>query len=428
MLFCGISILDENFNLAHDLYVGVQGDRITYIGTEEPEQDFGRCYSGKGRFMMPGLYNSHAHSPMTLLRGYAENLSLQDWLHKKVFPFEARMLGEDIFKGSKLAIAEMLRFGTCSFSDMYYMGEDVFEAVAQTGIKCNFSRGVTVFDGGRYESQPAFEEAEKLLKNHHGGADGRFKLDLSIHAEYTSNPSVVASLARHASDRGLNIHIHLSETKDEHEGCKERHGKTPAKYFYDLGIFNSPTTAAHCVWLEDEDFDILLENNITVAACPASNLKLASGFARVEKMFDLGLKVAIGSDGAASNNNLDLFTDAYLFAILYKGVSGNPSAITPKEVLKAATRTGALAQGRDDSGIIKVGAKADLIVLDIKGPHMQPVHNMLNNIVYCARGNDVCLNMIDGRVLYEDGDFKSLDIEKVSYEAAKSTEAILARL
>ncbi|HOO25084.1 MAG TPA: amidohydrolase [Clostridiales bacterium] len=428
MLFSGISLLDEKLTVRENMYVGVKGDRIDYIGTRLPEEDYGEVYIGKGKFLMPGLFNAHSHSPMTLLRGYAENMALQDWLEKKVFPFEAKMEAEDIFNGSMLAIAEMVRFGTASFTDMYYMGENVFEAVAQTGIKCNFSCGVTCFDDSAYEDLKSYREAKYLIENCHLQANGRFKVDLSIHGEYTSSPKVVAGLAQHAAQEGLNVHIHLSETKFEHQGCKERHGKTPAKYFYDLGIFDSPTTAAHCVWLEDEDFDILFENGVSVGACPVSNMKLAGGFARAGKMFEKGINVAIGTDGPASSNNLNLFKDAYVYALIYKGASSDPSLITPKQVLASITKAGAKSQGREDCGLIKVGAKADIIVLDIDKPHMYPVHDMLNNLIYSTQGSDVCLNMVDGKVLYKNGDYLTLDIEEVIFNAQKSTEKILASL
>ncbi|NLX92880.1 MAG: amidohydrolase [Clostridiales bacterium] len=428
MLFSGIDILDENLNHLKSQYVGVVEDKIEYIGSEKPEKSYGEEYDGTGKLLMAGLYNAHTHSPMNLLRGYAENLTLHDWLHEKVFPFEAKLTGDDIYNGTMLAVAEMLRFGTVSFTDMYYMGEEIYRAVAESGIKCNFSYGVTCFDDSAYSDLRVYKESQKLIENCHNAENGRFKVDLSIHGEYTSTPRVVAAVAEHAARENVNIHIHLSESQDEQEGCKERNGKTPARYFYDLGVFGMPTTAAHCVWLEDDDFDILRENGVTVAACPVSNLKLASGFSRVDKMIRGGMKVAIGTDSAASNNNLNLFKDIHLFSILYKCTSGNPAVITPKQALTAATTVGASAQGRQDSGMLKVGAKADLIVLDISLPHMMPVHDMLNNLVFATQGSDVCLTMVDGKVLYKDGVYLSLDIERVVYNAQKSTQIILAML
>lgn len=428
MLFSKIAILDENLDYHQNRYVGILDDRIDYIGTEPPEKSYGEEYSGTGKLLMAGLYNAHTHSPMNLLRGYAENLTLHDWLHKKVFPFEAKLSGKDIYNGTMLAIAEMIRFGTVSFTDMYYMGEQVHRAVAETGIKCNFSHGVTCFDNSGYNDLKVSKISQELIDTLHNTEQERFKVDLSIHGEYTSTPRVVAALAEHAAQEGVNIHIHLSETQEEHEGCKARNGKTPARYFYDLGIFAMPTTAAHCVWLEDDDFDILRENGVTVAACPVSNLKLASGFARVDKMIRSGMKVAIGTDSAASNNNLNLFKEIHLFSILYKCTSGNPAVITPKQTLSAATLAGAQAQGRGDSGTLKTGAKADMIVLDINTPQMTPVHDMLNNLVFAAQGSDVCLTMSDGKVLYRDGEYLTLDIEKVLFNAEKSTRDILDML
>lgn len=425
MLFSRIDLLDENLIHQKDQFVGVSNGIIDYIGSEKPEKSYGVEYDGAGKLLMAGFYNSHTHSPMTLLRGYAENLSLSDWLHDRVFPFEAKLTGNDIYNGTMLAIAEMLRFGTVSFTDMYYMGDDVARAVLESGIKCNFSNGVTCFNERDYMSLKVYSESQKLIENLHNAGNGRFKVDLSIHGEYTSTPRVVAGVAEHALQQGVNVHIHLSETEEEHEECKVRNGKTPARYFYDLGVFNNPTTAAHCVWLEEEDFDILRENGVTVAACPVSNMKLACGFSKVDKMLRSGMKVAIGTDSASSNNNLNLLKDIHSFSVLYKCTSGNPAAITPKQALTAATSAGAKAQGREDCGVLKTGAKADLIVFNIALPHMRPVHDMLNNVVFAAQGSDVCLTMVDGKILYEDGEYPLLDIEKVMYNADKSTQDIL---
>jgi len=425
VLFSRIDILDEELNHQKDQFVGISDGIIDYIGSEKPEKNYGEEYDGTGKLLMAGLYNSHTHSPMTLLRGYAENLSLSDWLHDRVFPFEAKLTGNDIYNGTMLAIAEMLRFGTVSFTDMYYMGEDIARAVIESGIKCNFSNGVTCFDERDYTSLKVYSESCALIENWHNTGEGRFKVDLSIHGEYTSTPRVVAGVAEHALQAGLNLHIHLSETEEEHEGCKIRNGKTPAKYFYDLGAFANPVTAAHCVWLEEEDFDILRESGVTVAACPVSNMKLAGGFSKVDKMLRSAMKVTIGTDSASSNNNLNLFKDIHAFSVLYKCTSGNPAAITPKQAITAATFAGAKAQGRENCGALKTGSKADLIVLNTALAHMHPVHDMLNNVVFAAQGSDVCLTMVDGKVLYKDGEYTSLDIEKVLYNADKSTQDIL---
>ena len=255
------------------------------------------------------------------------------------------------------------------------------------------------------------------------------KVDLAIHAEYTNTLRVVEDMAELAKETGLNMHLHLSETKAEQEACKQRHGKTPARYFYDAGVFDARTTAAHSVWLEGEDFDLLKEKGVTVACNPVSNLKLASGFCQAPLMLEKGLNVALGTDGVASNNNLNMLEEIKLFATLFKGTSGDPTAITPKQALYAATRAGALSQGREDCGLLKEGYRADLIVLDLRErPYLRPCHDMVNNVVFSAMGTDVCMTMVDGKVLYRDGLYTTMDLERVAYQAEQSVRKILSRL
>ena len=416
MLFCNIDLLDENFKTQKNQYVGVKDGRIAYIGAEEPQEDFGERYDGRHRLLLPGFYNVHSHAPMTLLRGYAENLPLQRWLGEKVFPFEDLLDEEAAYYGTLLAISEMLASGTVSFSDMYFFLDGMTKAIFESGIKCNLSRGLTVFDDSDYTDLPAYRDNVRLIG------------DLCIHGEYTSNPKIVEAVAQHARDTGARIHIHLSETQTEHEECKSRHGLTPAAYMEKHGIFDSPTTAAHCVWLEDGDFDILKKHGVTVACCPASNLKLASGYANVPKLLESGINLALGTDGAASNNNLNIMQDMYLFGVVYKGFFRDPTIITPAEVLHAATRAGALSQGREDSGRLAVGMRADLCAINTDTPQFTPMTDAACNVVYAAQGADVCLTMVDGEVLYRDGVFTTIDIEKVKAEVQRRTDSILSRL
>ena len=327
-----------------------------------------------------------------------------------------------------LSIAEMLASGTVSFSDMYFFFDGMMPAIRESGIKCNLSRGLTVFDDSDYESLAAYKDNLRLLNEWNGEMGGRLIGDLCIHGEYTSTPKVVEAVAAHAKDAGARIHIHLSETQTEHEECKQRHGLTPAAYMEAHGIFDSPTTAAHCVWLEDEDFDILKKHNVSVACCPASNLKLASGYANIPKMLEKGINIALGTDGAASNNNLNIFQDIYLFGVVYKGFYHDSTLLTPAQVLHTATRAGALSQGRTDCGKLAVGYKADLCVIDTDTPQFTPMTDAACNVVYAAQGADVRLTMVDGEVLYRDGEFKTIDIEKVKAETQKRTDAILRRL
>lgn len=430
MLFSNIDILDENLAYRKNCYVGVKDQHITYIGTTKPEEDFGEVYDGSGRLLMAGFVNAHSHSAMTLMRGYAENMALSDWLHKQIFPFEAQLDSEAIYYGTMLAAAEMLRFGIVSTTDMYFDAEANRQAVLDSGIKMNFSVSTTCFDERGARELPACQEAMAALKTCHNAADGRMKLDLAIHAEYTSTQRVVEDMAGIAKETGLNVHLHLSETRAEQEACKQRHeGRTPARYFYDAGVFDARTTAAHCVWLEGDDFDLLREKGVTAASCPVSNLKLASGFCNAPRMLEKGINVALGTDSVASNNNLNILEEVKLFATLFKAATGDPTAITPTQALYAATRAGALAQGREDCGALKVGNRADLIVLDLRDkPYLRPCHHMVNNIVFSAMGTDVCLTMVDGRVLYRNGLYTTLDLEQITAKTEESIARILRRL
>ena len=274
----------------------------------------------------------------------------------------------------------------------------------------------------------AYRDNVDLLKNYHNAGNGRLKIDLCIHGEYTTTPKVVEAVARHAKEAGARVHVHLSETQKEHEECKARHGMTPAAYFESLGLLDQPTLAAHCVWVEDADLDIFKRKDVTVACNPVSNMKLASGFAPVPKMLECGIRIALGTDGCASNNNLNLMQDLYLFGLLYKGVTHDPTVVTPQQALAAATLHGFQAQGREDSGKIAVGQKADLIVLDTDVPWMYPATDVPCNLVFAAQGCDVKLTMVDGEVLYQDGEYRTIDIERAQAETQKYTDAIIKQV
>lgn len=430
MLFTNIALIDEHFVCRQNCYVGTAGSRIAYIGTEKPTEDYGAEYDGTGKLLMPGLINAHSHSAMTLMRGYAENMALSDWLNRKIFPFEARLDAHAIYNGTMLAAAEMLRFGIVSTTDMYYNIEATSQAVAESGIKMNFSLGMTCFNEDGIQSQPLFREFSQALSQFRNSPGDRFRLDASLHAEYTTTPGFVEEMAAFAKEKQLNMHVHLSETKLEHEQCKERHqGRSPARYFLDAGVFDVPTTAAHSIWLDEEDYEIFKQKQVTAVCCPVSNLKLASGFSKPKKMLDMGINVALGTDSVASNNNLNFWEEIKLFATLYKAVCGDPTAITPMQALSAATLAGAAAQGRPDCGAIKVGNCADLIVLDLNNcPHMHPCHQILNNLVFSAVGTEVCLTMVDGKVLYRDGIYTTIDIEQVRHNTDAAIRRILNQL
>ena len=425
MLFHDIRILDEHLEDRQGMYVGIKDDQIAYIGDKKPVEDFGEAYDGRNRLLMSGFFNTHAHTPMTLMRGYGENMSLQSWLTERIFPFEANLAGDDIYYAMLLGIAESLRFGIVSTTDMYYFCDRMAEAVLVSGAKNNISRGITCFTNENLKDLTAYAESKSLFENFHGSGDGRVRIDMSLHAEYTSNPKIARQLAEFTKKLGVHMHVHISETKTEHEECKERHrGKTPVAYFNELGLFDTKTTAAHCVWIEGEDFTILKEKGVTVATNAVSNLKLASGICNVPKLMEHGVNVTLGTDSVASNNSLNFIEELKIFALLHKENAMDPTLITPKQAIYAGTTAGALSQGRIDTGKLAVGYKADLIVLDLSGPHMFPVHDMATNLVYSASGSDVILTMGDGKVLYKDGEFPTIDLEQVKREVTRSLKRI----
>ena len=429
MLFANIGVLDERFDYHENWFVAVEGERIAYVGAEKPEGDFGEIYDGTGKVLLPAFVNAHSHSAMTLMRGYGENLALSDWLNTRIFPFEAKVDGEAIYNGAMLAAAEMLRFGIVSTTDMYFDAMATRRVVEESGIKMNLSVAAVCFDDSDYRDLPMYRELAEVLPACHGAFDGRMRMDAGLHAEYTTTEKVVRGAAEAAKELGLNMHLHLSETKDEHEACKTRHGgRTPAKYFYENGVFDVPTTAAHCVWVEEEDMDIFREKGVTVACNPVSNLKLASGFCPAKALLDKGVNVALGTDSVASNNSLNIMEEVKLFATLFKASTGDPTAVTPKQALYAATRAGALSQGRTDCGLVKEGFRADLVVMDVNHPYMRPCHDMVNNLVFSTQGTDVCLTMADGKVLYRNGLWTTIDVERTAALAEESVKKILSQL
>jgi 5-methylthioadenosine/S-adenosylhomocysteine deaminase len=361
---------------------------------------------------------------MTLLRGYGEGLPLDRWLTERVYPFEDKMTDEDAYWASLLGIAEMLASGVTSFSDLYNFCESIGEAVKISGIRANLSRGLVSFDGGALRDSFRFAETARLIDNWHGAENGRILVDASIHAEYTSHEGFVRDLAAYAKERGVGVHIHLSETKKEHDECVANRGVTPAEYFARAGVFDSRVTAAHCVHVTASDIALLREKNVTAAHCPSSNLKLGSGVAPVPTLLEKGVNVALGTDGASSNNNLNLFEELHLAAMLHRGVAMNPSLLPPAEALRLATVNGAAAQGRRDTGLIKPGFKADFAVLNLNRPHLTPVHDPLSSVVFSAQGSDVEMTVADGKILYRDGKFLPFDV----FEAMEKANAAARRI
>jgi len=398
-------------------YVAVEGERITEVSRGLPSGSFDRVIDCKDKVLMPGLYNAHNHIPMTLLRGYAEELPLERWLNERIFPAEERLTGEYCYWAAQLSAAEMLASGTVSCTDMYYFSGDIARAVEQSGMKANIARSLSCFDEVDYDDEGRLDDALSVYRECNGIGGGRIKIDMSIHSVYTTNEGYVRRVGERLSDVDCIIQCHLSETKTEVDNCIAKYSRTPARVFYDAGLFKKPCSAAHCVWLSDEDMDILAENGVFAVHNPTSNLKLASGIADVPKMLQKGIRVAIGTDGCASNNNMNMFEEMHLAALLPKGIRLDPTAMPAKQVISMATAAGALSQGREDCGYIKAGARADIIMLDFDKPHLIPDHDPVFNVVYSAQGSDVAMTMVDGKILYENGQYRTIDMEKVKFNA-----------
>ena len=326
----------------------------------------------------------------------------------------------------ELSLLEMIASGTTAFTDMYMSPGYTARAVADSGMKANLCRPMQSFDP---DEEPMtcrrMREMLALYDEWNGAAEGRIVTDFAIHAEYTCTEKMVRAAAEEAQKRGAGMHIHLSETAAEQQNCVEKYGLTPAQWFDKLGAFNGRAYAAHCVWLTAEDRALLKERDVTVIHCPESNLKLGSGVADVPAMTDEGLTVALGTDGAASNNNLNMVEEMHLAAMLHKGVRHDPTALPMDQVLRMATVNGAKLQGRTDTGVLAVGKKADVIAVDMDRPHLAPCIDPLSNLLFSAQAADVVMTMADGQILYENGDFLTLDRDRILFEARQAARRLL---
>lgn len=407
----------EQFDDGRTGFVSVCDDRIEFIGTEKPLGTFDRTIACDGNLLTPAFYNAHCHSAMTLFRGYGEDLPLSRWLNEKIFPAEEKLTHESIRVGSSLAIAEMIEGGTVSFSDMYEKCEDTAEVVLSAGMKANLSRAVLSFTDDDPRENSRAKEGIELFRNYNNAGNGRLKVDLSLHAEYTNKEPTIRYLSERAKELGAHLHIHLSETESEHQECKERHnGMTPTAFFASCGAFDVPTLCAHGVYLTDEDYRILAAHGATVAHNPTSNLKLGSGIMRLRNALEAGVNVALGTDGVSSNNNLDMLFELRLASILHKGVNRQADHTSAKEMFSLIAKNGAKAQGRTDCGEIKIGNKADLVLIDMDRCSNIPCYDIYASFAYSIHSSDVILTMCDGNILYENGEFKTIDIERIKAE------------
>ncbi len=377
----------------------VEDGKITYVGEEgkKAEGIWDREIDAKGNLLMPGFKNAHTHSAMTFLRSYADDLPLQEWLYNQVFPMEAKLTEEDVYWAAMLANLEYLTSGITANFDMYMKNESNAKASVDTGFRTVLCGSINDFGGTVEEME---EEYLHFNKYH-----PLISYQLGFHAEYTTKRQILEDMASLGKKYKAPVYTHNSETENEVEGCKERYGTTPTAFLDSLGMFEYGGGGFHCVHMTQEDLDICKEKGIWVVTNPSSNVKLASGIAPIQKMLSMGIGLAIGTDGPASNNCLDMFREMFLVTALQKVSLSDASAVDAMEVLHMATVGGAKAMGLTDCDVLAEGKCADLIMIDLKQPNMQPFNNITKNIVYSGSKQNVKMTMINGKILYEDGVF-----------------------
>ena len=415
---CTAALMDEAGTVLPDAFVAVEGTQITYVGTQRPQGSFEEEIDGEGGVLMPGFVNAHTHVPMTAMRGYGDGNNLQDWLHNYIFPVEARWDDRAIRCCTDLGLAEMIASGVTCIADMYGHSPAIAQEVAAAGISANLSVGGVQFtDDFNPDTHNDCRVQRELTERWHGYNDGQILVDASVHGEYTSHQQLWRWMAGYAREHGLGMHVHISETRSEHEECLARHGKTPIQVLNDYGVWDGRAIAAHCVWTTPEDWAVMAEKGISAVHNPMSNLKLGSGIAPVPAMKKAGVNVCLGTDGVSSNNCTDFFGDLKIAAILHNGAGCDPLALLPIDALRMATANGGRALGRK-TGVIAEGYTADLILVDFSHLNLTPCHSVLSNLAYAAHGSDVRMNMARGRVIYKDGDFLTIDIQRVKREVA----------
>ena len=415
---CRALLMDEENTLLDPAYVVVEGERIAAVSSTRPQGPFAQEIDCGGNVLMPGLVNAHTHIPMTLMRGYAGGCDLHTWLNDWIFPAEAKLDDRAVRAGADLALAELIAGGVTTIADMYMHTPAIAQAVLAAGISANLSCGGVYF-GAPGDFSPATcpdcDHQRQLTEEFHGAGNGQILVDASIHGEYTSNVPLWQWMADYAQRKGLGMHVHVSETQSEHEGSLTRWGLTPFRILDRYGVWDTRAIAAHCVWTTEDDWAGMAEKGVACVHNPVSNLKLGSGVAWIPAMKAAGVPIALGTDGVSSNNNQDMFEEMKFAAVLHNGVTRDPLALLPQDVLAMATREGAKALGRK-TGRIAPGYVADLILVDFTRPHLTPCHSVMDNLVYAAHGSDVVMNMARGKVIYKDGTFLTLDLEKIQAE------------
>ena len=409
-----LTMQDENI-INGELHV--DGDKISYIGAEKLDETFDREIDLGGNLIIPGFKNAHTHTAMTFLRSFADDLPLNDWLYEQVFPHEAKLTEDAVYVFTQLGNMEYLTSGITSTFDMYMKLPAYVKACTDMGYRTVLCGSINDFGG-------TVEGIEEEFNTYNSG-DPLISYQLGFHAEYTTKREILEGMAALSQKYKAPMYTHNSETKSEVAGCKERYGITPTQLFDKLGMLEYGGGGFHCVWFDERDMELFRDKGLWMVTNPASNLKLASGISPICEMRRHGMKnFAIGTDGAASNNCLDMFKEMFLVAGLKKVREEDAAACPAFEVLEMATKNGALAMGLTDCDILAAGKKADLVVIDLKQPNMQPLHNIAKNLVYAGNKMNVKMTVIDGKILYEDGKFTTVDADEVYERANRLTKEI----
>ena len=397
----------------------IEDDLIAQIADEIDEGKADKIIDAEGKILLPGLINTHTHLSMTLFRGLADDLSLDSWLNDHIWPMEANLNGDYCYIGALLGAVELIKSGTTTFSDMYFYMEDVARAVEDSGIRAVLSYGMIDF-GDAEKREAEIKENLELFNSCNGMADGRIKVFFGPHSPYTASEELLIKVRELADEYNMGIHIHVSETQKEINDVSEEKGLRPFEYLEKIGLLGPDVVAAHCVWLSDEEIEIIKKHGVKVSHNPCSNMKLASGIAPVSKLIENGVCVSIGTDGASSNNNLDLIEELKTASLLQKVSTLDPKVLSSDEAIEMATIKGAEALGlSDEIGSIEVGKKADIILIDTNQANMVPDSSTVSsNIIYSANGSNVDTTICNGKILMENRKLTVLDEQEI-YEKAK---------
>jgi 5-methylthioadenosine/S-adenosylhomocysteine deaminase len=406
-----------------DVLVDTASGTIEAVGSV-PAAD--ETLDATGCLVMPGLVNAHTHVSMSLLRGYADDKPLDAWLQEDIWPVEAALEPADVAAGARLAAAEMIRSGTTAFADMYFMMGEVADVVEDVGLRARLGHGCITVGKDDAAAHADFETGLEFARSYRDGADGRISTMLTPHSLTTVDESFYREYVPRARELDIPVHIHANETRDEVDPIVEDRGQRPLEYAADLGVLAPDAFFAHCVHIDDAEIELLADRETGVVHCPAANMKLASGMAPVQELLDAGVTVGLGTDGPASNNDLDVFDEMRDAAMVGKLAADDASAVDAASVVEMATAGGADAIGID-SGRIEPGANADLAVLDLAAPHLTPDHDLVSHLAYAARGSDVRHTICDGELLMRDREVLTLDVEAARSAASDRATALLSR-